>query len=234
MPVAAQAAASALRRYFRFLQLQGICSADLVASIPTTPRWKLAALPKTLTEDQLHTLLSSFDRTTPLGKRDYAMVTLMASLGLRSSEVAMLKLDDLNWRDSSMRLVTPKNRRTLTLPLPSVTGRAIADYLRHGRPATSSRHVFVRHSAPRQVPINGSTIRAMVVRAYRRCGFDPKWCGTHILRHTVATQLHQHGASLKEVADLLGHRSIETSAVYAKVNMCALSKVALPWSEVTP
>lgn len=187
-----------------------------------------------MTEDQLRTLVSSFDRTTAIGRRDYAMILLMSTLGLRASEVAFLKLDDLKWRESSLKIVTPKNRRTMTLPLPPVTGRAIAEYLRHGRPVTSHRHVFARHCAPRHVPLSASTIRAMTVRAYRRCGFSSQWCGTHILRHTVATQLHQRGAALKEVADLLGHRSIETSAIYAKVNLSALFAVAMPWPEVTP
>ena len=233
MPGAAQAVAAALRKYLRYLQLQGICGDELVAAVPTTPCWKLASLPRTMTEDQLRTLLSSFDRATAMGRRNYAMIMLMSTLGLRASEVALLQLDDVDWRESTLRIAIPKSRRRKTLPLPNATGRAIADYLRRGRPATSHRHVFARHVARRDVPLTGNTVREMTIRAYRRCGFDPKWNGTHILRHTVATQLHQRGATLKEVADLLGHRSIDTSAVYAKVNLPALVAVALPWPEVT-
>jgi integrase/recombinase XerD len=230
---AAKAVASALRKFLRHLQLRKVDVGGLVDVVPATPCWRLASLPRMMTEKQLHTLLSSFDRSTALGRRDYAMVMLMSTLGVRASEVAQLQLDDLNWRDASLRIVTPKTRRTNTLPLPDATGRAIANYLCDGRPQTSHRHVFARHCAPRDIPITSNTVRAVAIRAFCRCGFDPKWKGSHILRHTVATQLHQRGSTLKEVADLLGHRSIETSAVYAKVNLPALAAVAMPWPEVT-
>lgn len=233
MPGAAQAVAAALRQYLRLLQQQGVCNEVLVASVPTTPRWKLATLPRTMTEDQLRKLLSSFDRSTDMGRRDHVMVLLMATLGLRACEVALLQLDDVNWRDSTLRIVVPKTRRTNILPLPNAAGKAIADYLRHGRPSITVRHLFVRHTAPRDIPLSSGAIRAAAIRGYHRCGFDPRWKGTHILRHTVATQLHQRGGTLKDVADLLGHRSIETSAIYAKVNLPALAAVAMPWPEVT-
>jgi site-specific recombinase XerD len=232
-PGAVQQFATSLRQYLRHLQLLGICDGQLVAAVPTIRKYRLSHLPRTMTEEQLRTFLSSFDRSTPLGRRNYAMALLMSGLGLRVGEVALLQLDDLNWRDGSIRIVSPKTRRTNLLPLPVHVGQAIADYLRHGRPATSHRHVFARHFAPKGIPTNASLIRAAMITAYRRCGFDPRWNGTHILRHTAANQMHQQGATLKEVADLLGHRSIETSAVYAKVNLPALAAVALPWPEVT-
>ena len=232
-PGSNQALVGALRRYLRYLQLLGICDEQLVVAVPTIRRWRLASLPRTMSEEQLHTFLSSFDRSTATGRRDYGVALLMATLGLRASEVALLQLDDINWRESSLRIVSPKSRRVKVLPMPVTVGRAIVDYLRHGRPTVSHRHVFARHIAPREIPLNGASIRAIAIRAYRRCGFDPRWKGTHILRHTVATHIHQRGATLKEVADLLGHRSIETSAVYAKVNLPALATVALPWPEVT-
>jgi integrase len=186
-----------------------------------------------MTEQQLQAFLASFDRKTALGRRNYAIAVLMAILGLRASDVAALRLDSLDWRESSIRIARPKSRRVDVLPLPHRVGQAIADYLRHGRPATSARHVFIRHRAPKGTPLTAAAIQRVAIGAYRRCGFDPQWKGTHILRHTVATQMHQHGASLKEVADVLGHRSIETAAVYAKVNLPALASVALPWPEVT-
>lgn len=229
-----QVVTSSLRSYLRYLQLRGICGAQLVAAVPTISRWRLARLPRAMTEEQLRVFLSSFERSTAIGRRNYAMALLMSTLGLRASEVALLQLDDLNWRESSLRIASPKTRGTNVLPLPADVGQAIADYLRHGRPPTSHRHVFARHVSPKDIAPSTSLIRAMTVRAYRRCGFDPQWNGTHILRHTVATHMHQRGASLKEVADLLGHRSIETSAIYAKVNLPALAAVALPWPEVTP
>jgi len=229
---AARRLASSLRMYLRYLQLHGICDRDLVASVPTIRQYRLSHLPRTMTENQLRTFLSSFVRSTPLGRRNYAMGLLMSTLGLRVGEVALLQLDDLNWREGSIRIVSPKTHRMRILPLPAHVGQAIVDYLRHGRPATTHRQVFVRHVAPREMAITAAAVRVAMVSAYRRCGFDPRWKGTHILRHTVATQLHQRGATLKEVADLLGHRSIETSAIYAKVDHPALTAVALPWPEV--
>ena len=232
-PASNRSLVGTLRRYLRFLQLLGICDERLVASVPMIRRWRLANLPRTMTEEQVHTFLSSFDRSTAIGQRDYGVAMLMATLGLRASEVALLQLDDMDWREASLRIVSPKSRRVKVLPMPVAVGQAIADYLRHGRPTVSHRHVFARHVAPRDLPLTGPSIRAIAIRAYRRCGFDPHWKGTHILRHTLATRIHQRGATLKEVADLLGHRSIETSAVYAKVNLPALVTVALPWPEVT-
>jgi integrase/recombinase XerD len=224
--------ASSLRKYLRYLQLQGICDGQLVASVPTIRQYRLSHLPRMMTEDQLRTFLSSFDRSTPYGRRNYAMALLMSSLGLRVGEVVLLQLGDLNWRDGSIRIVCPKTRRMRMLPLPDHVGQAIADYLRHGRPATAHRWVFARHIAPPGMALTAPAIQRAMVRAYRHCGFDPRWNGTHLLRHTMATQLHQRGATLKEVADLLGHRSIESSAVYTKVNHPALTAVALPWPEV--
>ena len=232
-PGAARRLASSLRKYLRYLQLQGVCDGRLVAAVPTIRQYQLTHLPRTMTEKQLHTFLASFDRATPFGRRDYAIALLMSTLGLRPSEGALLQLEDLNWRGSSLRIVSPKSRRAKVLPMPAHVGQAIADYLRHGRLLTCHRYVFARHFAPKHVPLNPALIRAMTVRAYRRCRFDPSWNGTHILRHTVATHMHQRGATLKEVADLLGHRSIETSRVYTKVNLPALAAVALPWPEVT-
>ena len=228
-----QALAAALRRYLRYLQLRGVCDERLIAAVPTTRKCKLASIPRTMSEEQLSKFLNSFDRSTAIGRRNYGMALLMATLGLRASEVALLQLDDLNWRESHLRIASPKSRRAKVLPMTAEVGQAIADYLRDGRPAVLHRHVFARHVAPGDVPLNGASVRAMAIGAYRRCGFDPRWKGTHILRHTVATRIHQRGATLKEVADLLGHRSIETSAVYAKVNLPALCAVALPWPEVT-
>ena len=232
-PISLRRVTSSIRTYLRYLQMQGQCGREMIAAIPTIPMWKLAHLPRTMTKEQLRTFLACFDRTTVLGRRDYAMALLMSKLGLRVSEVAQIQLDDIHWRDAAIRLASPKSRRAKVLPLPTHVGRAIADYLRHGRPPTSHRHVFARHGAPRGLPVTTGLIRAAMIRAYKCCGFDPAWKGTHILRHTVATHLYQSGATLKDVADLLGHRSLEASLIYTKVNLPALAAVAMPWPEVT-
>jgi integrase/recombinase XerD len=155
------------------------------------------------------------------------MVRCLVDLGLRAGEVARLQLDDLDWRAGTLRIAQGKSRRTDLLPLPVETGRAIADYLRAERPTTTNRAVFVRHVAPYDEPIRASAVQRSVRAAYRRCG----WTRTrvHVLRHSVASRLLLQGRPLKEIADVLRHRSLDTSAIYAKVDKVRLAAVALPW-----
>ena len=231
-PASISALTSALRSYLRFLQFLGICDQRLIAAVPQGPPVKAAGLPRVMTKEQLCKFLSSFDRTTAIGKRDYAIAQLLATLGMRVGEVALLQLEHLNWRNSSLRIARPKSRRENVLPMPASVGEAISDYLSKGRPSASHRFVFAKHCGP-SGPLLQPAMRAGMIRAFRRCGFDSTWNGTHILRHTVATHLHQRGVTLKELSDLLGHRSIETTKVYTKLNLPALSAVALPWPEVS-
>ena len=177
--------ASALRRYCRFLQLRGICGPELAAAVPTSPRWKLAMLPRTMTEQQLQAFLSSFDRTTALGRRNYAIAVLMAMLGLRASDVAALRLDDLDWRKSSIRIARPKSRRVEVLPLPHRVGQAIADIcnmavllLRFARSSSATWHRKTRCSRRRrsgQWP-SASIVGAGLTRSGReRTSFATRW-----------------------------------------------------------
>jgi len=219
--------AYSLRTFLRFLQLQGDVRAELIRAVPSPPDWSLASLPPSLSETDLERFWASFDRRTPVGRRDYAMARSLADLGLRCQEVANLHLDDIDWRDGTVRLSESKSRRVKRLPLPQITGAALVDYLGHGRPATSSRSVFVLHRAPRGQAATNTTVRGAIRRAFERAGLP--WSGTHILRHTAATRMVQGGASLKEVADVLGHRSIDTTLIYTKVDLPQLSRVALPW-----
>jgi site-specific recombinase XerD len=233
-PQSAQVAASSLRSLLRFLQLRGECESVLVAAVPHIPSWRLDHLPRTMTDEQLRLFLAHFDRSTPTGRRDYAMALCQVDLGLRVSEVSALRLEDVDWRAATLRIEGGKSRRTRALPLTEGVGRAIAEYLRKGRPITPCRHLFVRHTVPVGTVIGTELIRGRIRLAFAQVEGCAHWTGTHVLRHTAATRLHRRGTSLKEVADLLGHQSIDTTAIYTKVDLPTLATVALPWPEEQP
>ncbi|MEK1947752.1 MAG: site-specific integrase [Ensifer adhaerens] len=200
---------------------------ELKAANPRVAHWRLASLPEVLTDAEINELLSSFDQSFPSRLRAYAMVRCLIDLGLRSSEVVKLQLDDINWADGTINLVGTKSRRADVMPLPSETGAAIAAYLHGERPATSNRAIFVRHVAPYDEPITTKSVKRAVLAGYRRCGWTRT--GVHILRHSMASRLLRTGAPMKEIADILRHRSLDTSAIYAKVDLTNLAAVALPW-----
>jgi site-specific recombinase XerD len=233
-PPSVQIAASSLRRFLRYLQFQGLCGPSLVAAVPRIPQWRLAHTPKTLTDQQLQAFLSTFDRTTAVGRRDYAMALCQAILGLRVSEVAVLRLQDIDWRRGVMGLLSTKTGRAREIPLAARVGKAIAAYLRHGRPATPCRHLFVRHRIRHGTPVSKAVIREVIRDAYAKVDGCRHLTGTHVLRHTAATRMQQRGVSLKELADVLGHRSLDTTALYAQVDLPRLAAVALPWPEAQP
>jgi site-specific recombinase XerD len=223
---------TALRSFIRFGQLHELCDGGLAEAIPRTAHWRLASLPNILTEEQLCALLGSFDRSTRTGRRDFAMALCLAQLGLRASEVAGLTLDDIDWRAGTLQLGGVKERRTTVLPLPTPVGRAIVAYLRRGRPRARQRHIFVRHALPFGRPLTAEAVRGAIKRAFKRAEISGPSLGTHALRHTAATRMVRGGASLKQVADVLRHRSLNTVMIYAKVDLPRLAEVALPWPEV--
>jgi site-specific recombinase XerD len=218
--------AGALRGYLRFRASQGDRVQALLAAIPGIAHWRLATLPEAPTEVEIEQLLRSFDRPFPSSRRAYAMVRCLVDLGLRSSEVVGLRLDDIDWQTGTVRLAKPKSRRTDVLPLPCETGQAISSYLVSERPQTANRAV-VRHVAPFGEPIGTGVVQRSVREAYRRCGLPHT--RVHILRHSVASRLLNAGTPLKEIADVLRHRSLDTTAIYTKVDTARLTAVALPW-----
>jgi site-specific recombinase XerD len=230
-PKTTQLLASSLRRFLLFLQLNGSCDGHLVEAVPTVANHKLAGLPATLSEEQVTRLLSSFDRSSANGLRNYAMVCCMICLGLRSGEVARLSLDDIDWRAATLQIPKTKPGRGSILPLPDKVGQAITDYLQV-RPSTQERKVFVRHRRPVGKPIKNYAVGTAVRRAFKKARLDAPAMGTHILRHTLATNLIRKGATLKEIADLLRHRHIDTTFIYTKVNVSMLAQIAMPWPEV--
>lgn len=227
-PVSKQCVASSLRSYFRFKAISGQPTSSLIAALPRIAQWRLATLPKALLPAELSLLLRAFDRTCATGKRDYAITRCFADLGLRTAEIARLQLDDLDWQDGTLR-IRGKGRRVDTLPLLPTTGRAITAYLKAGRPDSDGRALFLRHRPPIGTPATRCIVRNAVRYAAVRCGLQGRLSGPHMLRHTIATRLVQGGATLKEIADVLRHRCLDTTAIYAKVDMAALSQVAMPW-----
>jgi site-specific recombinase XerD len=227
-PISLRAAGVSLRSYFRFKAINGVSIEALMAAIPQTARWRLAGLPKALTPAEVERFLAAFDRTRPKGLRDYAMARCLTDLGLRAIEVSRLQLQDVDWDEGTLA-IRGKGRRVDLLPLPKELGVALAQYLRHGRPQSRSRALFLRERAPRDQPPKTNAIGAALGETARRCGLQGRFTGTRLLRHTVATRLVQRGASLKIIADLLRHRSLDTTTIYAKVDLPALARVVLPW-----
>jgi site-specific recombinase XerD len=187
-----------------------------------------------LDDARLRDLFAAFDRTTTTGRRDYAIAVCFTHLALRAGEVARISLDDIEWRSRVLTVAAGKARCADRLPIPTHLVAALADYVRHGRPKTNTRAIFVHHRAPVGAALGVSGVRGAMRQAYARAGFDHRLTGTHVLRHTAATNLLRAGASMKEIADVLRHRSLDTSAIYAKVDIPALCSVAVPWPEVRP
>jgi len=221
--------ASSLRSYFRFLRLHGRCKEDLVLAVPAFASWRLASLPPALTDEDITRLLTAFDRGTVAGRRDYAITRCLLDLGLRSREVARLRLEDVDWHRGILRIVGTKSRRDDELPLTAAIGAAIAAYIRRGRPKTTSREVFLRLRAPVGQCMTRSTIGNLILRAAARVGIESTVTGPRILRHTAATRMLQRGVSIKEIADVLRHKCLDTTAIYTKVDLPRLAAVALPW-----
>ena len=226
-PASAGSVVASLRGYFRYRASLGDIVHGLVGAVSYPANWSLSALPKTLTAAEVEQLVASLGRPGRSMRRADAIVRCALDLGLRSGEIARLGLDDIDWRAGTLTLRRTKGLREDVLPLPMTTGKAIAAYLEHERPKTSNRAVFVRAVAPRDKPVGPDLVRKTIRQAYGRAGL-PYTC-SHLLRHTMANRLLASGSSLKEVADVLRHRSLNTTMIYAKLDSRALTEVALPW-----
>jgi integrase/recombinase XerD len=213
-----------LRSLLRFLHVQGWIAMPLASAVPSVPR-RREDLPRGLAVEQVRLLLSSCDRTSALGCRDFAIVTLLARLGLRCGEVAALRLDDVSWRTGEL-VICGKGPRIDRLPLPVDVGQALADYLCRGRPRGFGRTLFLRSCAP-LCGLSGSAVSMVVASACRRAGIPE--VRAHRLRHTLASELLRHGAGLPEIGQVLRHERVQTTAMYAKVDRVALSRLTVPW-----
>lgn len=222
--------ATAVRSLLRYLATIGAVRRGLDGAVPMIRRWKHASLPRHLTAEQTERVLGSCDEDTLIGKRDRAILLVLVRLGLRAGEVAALTLDDIDWRHGHLLVRATKSRRERKLPLPDEVGRAIVAHLRCERPHRSHRAVFVRVS--RRSPFEPLKVRGVTdvaQRALAKAGLTMTRPGAHVLRHTAATHMVRRGASLKEVADVLGHASLQTTGIYAKLDLETLARVALPW-----
>lgn len=220
---------SLTRVFLRYLRWQGILEVDLDRVVPKVPHWRLSSLPRHLPWDQVQELIGSVDTGTAQGLRDKAALLLMAALGLRNQEVCHLQLGDIAWRTAEIRVTETKSRRERTLPLPQEVGAAIANYVLYGRPRLKLSYVFLRHRAP-QGPLTSSHGIGNIVRKHLlRAGIRAPSHGAHLLRHSLATRMVNQGVPIKEIADVLGHAGIDTTAIYTKVNMTNLASVALPF-----
>jgi len=229
-PGTMQVIASALRSYLRFRSFEhGDDVRGLLSAVPIVAQWSLATLPSHLTPEEVTQFLAAFDQNCVAGLRGYAMARCLLDMGLRAGEVAAIQLDDLNWREGTLTIGPGKSRRADTLPLPAPTGKAIVRYLRRARPKSESRCLFLRHRAPFDVPITAEFVRGHVRRALACCGLTERFTGTHVLRHTAAVRMRRGGASLKEIADVLRHRSLDTTTIYNKLDVPKLAAVAAPW-----
>jgi integrase/recombinase XerD len=221
--------AVAVRSFLRFLVFRGAIRPGLEAAAPSPPQWKYASLPSRLTPEDMERVLAVYHDGTAIHLRNRAMLFFLARLGLRAQDVVSLCLDDIDWADGRLALRPGKSRRARTLPLPHDVGQAVVAYLQGGRPQSTSRQVFVRSRPPFR-SLTSSAVWAIVRHAFTHAGIVvPPGIASHIFRHTVASEMVNHGASFKDVADVLGHQSIQTTGIYAKLELEALAAVALPW-----
>lgn len=219
---------TAIRVFLRYLLHRREINTDLSTCVPTVACWKLSTLPKYLQPEQVQTILRHCNRQSPLGKRNYAILLLLARLGLRACEVIALKLDDIEWETGHIT-ICGKGGKTTRFPLPQDVGDSIADYLINGRPSCLTRHVFVCHHAPITKFSHSSTISSIVKRAIEYSGINSPLKGAHLFRHTLATQMLREGASLAEVGDILRHKNPNTTLIYAKLDITALKTLVQPW-----
>jgi len=224
----AQYMGTAVRSFLRFLYLRGETGSDLARAVPTVRRWRLSSVPGHLPSKDVERLLRACDCSSATGRRNRAILLLLARLGLRASEVLALELGDLNWRAGEIR-VRGKGLVHDRLPLLPEVGEALALYLQKDRPASSSRRVFLCTRAPRRGFAHPSSVSTIVARALARAGLAPVTRGAHLLRHSLATNMVRRGASLTEIGQVLRHRSPNTTEIYAKLDFDALRDVAMPW-----
>lgn len=218
---------SNLRGYFRWRMMEGDDLCSLIGALVNPANWQQASLPKSLSIEDVEQLLASLGQTDPIGLRADAMVRCALDLGLRVSEIARLSLDDIDWEAGTITLRRTKGRRDDVMPLPATTGNAIAAYLQNGRPKTLHRMVFTSHKTPRERPICRSVVSIAIRQAYARAGLP--YTSAHLLRHTMANRLLAAGSSIKDIADILRHRSLNATRIYAKLDSRKLVLVALPW-----
>jgi site-specific recombinase XerD len=222
---------TAVRAFLRYLIAQGDCRADLDQAVPTLAHWRLAALPRCLTSAQVERLLAACEGDSPGRIRDRAIILFLLRLGLRAGDVSGMRIADLDWDNATVR-VSGKGRYEVCLPLPQDVGDALLRYLACRPGVVRSDKLFISNIAPFRPFVSGDTVSSVVKRALARAGVKAPAKGAHLLRHTAATEMLRQGVSLEQIGSVLRHRSVETSAYYAKVDVALLRQIAQPWPEV--
>jgi len=229
---AANIVAKALRMFLRYLIATGQCSSYLLSAIPTFAHWRLSSMPRYLPATDVERIIEACDSSTLLGARDRAILLLLARLALRAGDIVVLQLTDINWDKASLRFVG-KGRRETRLPLTQEVGDAILTYLqlRGTRPGVDA--LFLPTRAPMDRPLSSVAVSALVARAIKRAGIVAPSKGAHLLRHSAATEMLRQGLSLEDIGAVLRHRSVDTTAHYAKVDLNLLREITQPWPEGT-
>jgi site-specific recombinase XerD len=225
---------SALRTFFRFCLQQDHIRQPLDRAVPTLRTYKLATVPRGLTDEQAQQTLGGINRHTPVGRRDYAILQILYTYGVRGGQVRALRLEDIDWERDQILFKASKRGKDVELPLTVEVGESLLDYLRNARPACSYPEVFLTCRAPYHPLPNSNSLSAIVDRCLRAAGIDIPSKGAHAFRHGFATRMLQQGHSLKAIADVLGHRHLGTTFLYTKVDFPALKQVGLPWPEEVP
>jgi integrase/recombinase XerD len=223
---------TALRMFLRFLIAEGRCRAGLLGAIPVLAHWRLSSLPRYLPPEAVERVIDSCDVSSPVGKRDRAILLLLARLGLRAGDIVQMRVYDIDWKGAWVH-VSGKSRRQTRLPLTQEVGDAIVSYVQESRPRSHTDTLFLRSRAPFRGLRSHAAVSVIVASAIRRAGIKrPGRGAAHLLRHSVASSMLRQGASLQELSALLRHRSIETTQIYAKIDVTALQQIAQPWPEV--
>lgn len=223
---------SVLRTFFRFCQQQGYIRHDLSQAVPSIRTYKLASTPQGISDQDIHRILDHIDRKSPVGLRDFAIIQLLRTYGVRGGQVCALRLKDIQWSQNSIRFPALKGGKEVVEPLIPEIGESLLDYLRFGRPRAAWPEVFLTAQAPIRPIRNSDTMTAIVARRMRRAGLTELARGSRCFRHAFATRMLQHGQPLKVIADMLGHRDINTTFIYTKVDLKTLSSLPLDWPEV--
>jgi integrase/recombinase XerD len=225
---------TALRMFLRFLIAAGKCDSRMAGAIPVVAHWRLSSLPQYLGAEEVERVIGSCDQTSPPGRRNRAILLLLARLGLRAGDIVQLRMEDIDWKRAWIS-VCGKGRRLTKLPLTQEVGQAIVDYLLEERPPAETDTLFLRCRAPFLALASHCAVSVIVKQAMRRAGVTcPSRGAAHVLRHSIATSMLRQGASLQDIATILRHRSVETTQIYAKVNVALLREIAQPWPEVQP
>jgi integrase/recombinase XerD len=226
-----QGTQTALRTFFRFCVQRGYLKRDLAEAIPRLRTYKLSGVPRAISEEDTEKVLLSIDRTTPVGRRDFAIIQLLYTYGVRGGQVRALQLQDVEWRQSRIRFRSHKRGKEVVVPMTDQVGEALLEYLRHGRPDAPYQEVFLTAHAPVRPMKSPAAMSLLVGHRMVQVGVSCPKKGSHAFRHGFATRMLQRGQSLKTIADLLGHRNINTTFMYTKVDLPTLRQLPLDWPE---